>query len=43
MQQAGKSLILRFAKNVERDLPVTLSHIGAEENGRCVVVFEGKT
>ena len=43
LQQAGKRLILRFAKNVERDLPVTLSHIGAEENGRCVVVFEGKT
>ena len=43
LQGSGKSLILRFAKNVERDLPVTLSHIGAEENGRCVVVFEGKT
>ena len=43
LQQAGKRLILRFAKNVERDLPVTVSHIGPEENGRCVVVFEGKT
>ena len=43
LQGSGKSLILRFAKNVERDLPVTVSHIGPEENGRCVVVFEGKT
>ena len=43
LQGGGKSLILRFAKNVERDLPVTVSHIGPEENGRCVVVFEGKT
>ena len=43
LQQAGKNLILRFAKSVERDLPVTVSHIGPEENGRCVVVFEGKS
>ena len=43
LQKAGKALTLRFAKNVERDLPVTVSHIGAEENGRCVVVFEGKS
>ena len=42
LQKAGKSLILRFAKSVERDLPV-VSHIGPEENGRCVVVFEGKS
>ena len=43
LQKAGKALTLRFAKNVERDLSVTVSHIGAEENGRCVVVFEGKS
>lgn len=43
LQQAGKNLILRFAKSVERDLLVTVSHIGPEENGRCVVVFEGKS
>ena len=43
LKKAGKSLTLRFAKSVERDLPVTVSRIGPEENGRCVVVFEGKT
>ena len=43
LKKAGKSLTLRFAKSVERDLPVTVSCIGPEENGRCVVVFEGKT
>ena len=43
LKKAGKRLTLRFAKSVERDLPVTVSHIGPEENGRCVVVFEGKT
>ena len=43
LKKAGKSLTLRFAKSVERDLPVTVSRIGPEENGRCVVVLEGKT
>lgn len=43
LKKTGKSLTLRFVKSVERDLPVTVSHIGPEENGRCVVVFEGKT
>ena len=43
LKKAGKSLTLRFAKSVERDLPVMVSRIGPEENGRCVVVFEGKT
>ena len=43
LKKAGKSLTLRFAKSVERDLSVTVSRIGPEENGRCVVVFEGKT
>ena len=43
LKKAGKSLTLRFAKSVERDLPMTVSRIGPEENGRCVVVFEGKT
>lgn len=37
------SLTFRFVKSVERDLEVTLSSIGPEENGRCVVVFQGKT
>ena len=42
LEEAGE-LTLRFAKGVERDLTVTVAHVGAEENGRCVVVFEGKT
>lgn len=37
------NLVLRFAKNVERDLTVTLDSVGPEENGRCVVTFKGKT
>lgn len=41
-KEAGE-LTLRFAKGVERDLTVTVAHVGPEENGRCVVVFEGKT
>lgn len=43
LRAAGKSLTLRFAKNVERDLSVTVTHVGAEENGRCVVILEGKS
>ena len=43
LEKAGKSLILCFSKSVERDLPVTVSHLGPEENGRRVAVFEGKT
>lgn len=42
LKEAGE-LTLRFAKGVERDLTVTVTHVSAEENGRCVVVFEGKT
>lgn len=37
------SLTLRFVKSLERDLEVTLSSIGPEENGRRVVVFQGET
>lgn len=43
LRRAGDSLILRFTKSVERDLPVTVSHIGEAESGRCVVVFEGRS
>lgn len=39
-EQQG-SLQLRFAKGVDRDLPVQLASVGAEENGRVVVVLEG--
>lgn len=41
-QQAdGDTLLLRFSKGVDRDLPVTLESIGARENGRVAVVFRG--
>ena len=43
LQLRGGSLMLRFAKGVERDLSVTLSSVSEEENGRCVVVFRGDT
>ena len=36
-----KTLLLRFSKGVDRDLPVTLESIGATENGRVVAVFRG--
>lgn len=38
---AGDSFYLRFSKNVDRDLAVTLLSISEEENGRCVAVFQG--
>lgn len=41
LQQRGGSLTLRFAKGVERDLPVSVSSVSQEENGRCAVVFRG--
>lgn len=37
------SLSLRFSKGVEQDLPVTIHSVGAEENGRSVVIFQGKS
>lgn len=43
LKKKGASLLLRFAKNIDRDLQVTIERISAEENGRCVVVFQGKT
>lgn len=36
-----ESLYLRFTKNVDRDLKVTLESVSEEENGRCVAVFKG--
>ena len=35
------NLILRFAKGVDRDLPVTLENVGPRENGQVVAVFRG--
>ncbi len=40
---SGESLHLRFTKNVDRDLEVKLVSVSAEENGRCVAVFQGST
>ena len=37
----ANSLSLRFAKGVDRDLPVTLESVGPAENGRVVAVFKG--
>ena len=42
-ESRGVSLLLRFTKEAERDLAVTISSVSAVENGRCVVVLEGKT
>ena len=43
LSRQGESLMLRFAKGVERDLPVTISCVSEEENGRVVIVFKGDT
>ena len=37
------SLSLRFAKGVDRDLPVTLAFTGPEENGQVAAAFQGDT
>ena len=41
-EASGVQLALRFTKEAERDRPVKVVHISAAENGRCVVVLEGK-
>ena len=40
-EELGGTLLLRFSKGVDRDLPVTLQSIGATENGRVTAVFRG--
>lgn len=40
--QEADSISLRFSRDVERDLDVTVQSVGWEENGRSVVVFQGK-
>jgi len=40
-REGGNTLLLRFSKGVDRDLPVTLEPLGAQENGRVVAVFRG--
>lgn len=42
IQEAG-DITLRFSKDVARDLDVTVQSVGWEENGRSVVVFQGKS
>lgn len=41
LRKEGGTLLLRFSKGVDRDLPVTLQSVGARENGRVVAVFYG--
>lgn len=41
LREEGKTLLLRFSKGVDRDLPVTLESLGATENGQIVAVFRG--
>lgn len=41
IREAG-SVSLRFSRDVARDLDVTVQSVGWEENGRSVVVFQGK-
>ncbi len=43
LERRGGALTLRFAKTMEEDLPVTVSSVGPEENGRAVVVLRGET
>lgn len=39
----GKTLLLRFSKGVDRDLPVTLQSVRVQEDGQAAVVFRGNT
>ena len=43
LQKDGLALYLRFAKGVERDLAVSIASVSAQENGHCLVVFQGDT
>ena len=43
LRKEGDTLLLRFSKGADRDLPVTLQSVGARENGRVVAVFHGNT
>ena len=42
-QEEVDTLLLRFSKGVDRDLPVTLESVGATEKGRVVAVFRGSS
>ncbi len=43
LQRNGGTLLLRFSKGVDRDLPVTLESLGASENGQVAAVFRGNS
>jgi hypothetical protein len=43
LKQKGGTLLLRFAKGVERDMPVSVSSVGEAENGKVVLVLKGET
>lgn len=43
LEESKGSLYLRFAKGVDRDLPVTLSYTGPAEGDQVVAVFRGST
>ena len=43
MEEDGRKLQLQFSKSIDQLLPVRIHHVGEEENGRCVVVFRGRT
>ncbi|MBE6995331.1 MAG: hypothetical protein E7429_01160 [Ruminococcaceae bacterium] len=43
LEKQQQALTLRFAKSVERDLPVTVAFVGPAEDGKCVVTFCGTT
>ena len=40
--KVGSRLTLRMASGVDFDLPVTLSRVSGEENGRCLIVVQSK-
>lgn len=43
LRRSQETLLLRFSKGVDRDLPVTLESLGASENGQVVAVFRGSS
>ena len=43
LEKDGRKLQLQFAKSIDQLLPVRIHAVGEEENGRCVVIFRGRT
>ena len=42
IRKAGQ-VSIRFSKDVEQDLDVTVQSVGREENGKSLVIFQGKS